>query len=110
MAADLISWGVIPNKSNIIRLPEFPDLEDYYPFLMGCFDGDGEAGTTRLWSGSYKFLEDIKRKFNVPNEIRFRESGYGSAWGLSLRPRLFNKMVKSYPASLARKRKIMREW
>jgi len=110
MADDLINWGVIPNKSNIIRLPKFPVKEDYHPFLMGCFDGDGEAGTTRLWSGSRKFLEDIKLKFNVPNEIRYRESNYGSAWGLSLGPKLFNKMVNSYPASLARKRKEMREW
>lgn len=110
MAADLISWGVIPNKSNIIRLPEFPDQEDYYPFLMGCFDGDGEAGSTRLWSGSRRFLEDIKIKFSIPNEIRYRESVYGSAWGLSLGPNLFNKMNTSYPNSITRKRKKMREW
>jgi hypothetical protein len=109
MANDLISWGVMPNKSNLIRLPFFPNDKDYYPFLMGCFDGDGEEGTTRFWSGSYDFLEDIKKRFKIPNKIRYRESEYGSVWGLSLGPKLFNKMLNSYPDSLERKRKHMME-
>ncbi|MFO7795494.1 MAG: hypothetical protein ACQERB_05840 [Promethearchaeati archaeon] len=109
MANDLISWGVVPNKSNLIRLPSFPDKSYYYPFLMGCFDGDGEAGTSRLWSGSYGFLKDIKDKFKIFNEIRYRESNYGSVWGLSLGARVFNKMLDSYPDSLERKRRYMKE-
>ncbi len=109
MAEDLISNGVLTNKSKKLRLPEFESKRDYLPFLLGCFDGDGEAGSSRLWSGSRNFLEDIKELFNVPNEIQYRESRLGSAWGLSLGPRLFNAMIDSYEDSMPRKRKKLME-
>ena len=109
MARDLISNGVIPRKSKKIRLPCLNPYELYLPFLLGCFDGDGEEGTSRLWSGSRKFFEDIKNKFDVTNEIQYRESNLGSAWGLSLGPKLFNAMLDSYKESMPRKRKRLME-
>ena len=109
MAGDLIKHGVIPKKSKIIRLPCLNSCELYLPFILGCFDGDGEEGTSRLWSGSREFLEDIKNKFDVPNEIQYRESNLGSVWGLSLGPKLFNAMLDSYEDSMPRKRKRLME-
>ncbi len=81
----------------------------YLPFFLGCFDGDGEEGTSRLWSGSREFLDDIKKMFDVPNEIKLKESNLGSAWGLSLGPKLFNAMLDSYKDSMPRKRKRLME-
>jgi len=109
MAGDLIEHGVIPKKSKIIRLPCLNSCELYLSFILGCFDGDGEEGTSRLWSGSREFLEDIKKMFDVPNEIKLRESNLGSAWGLSLAPKLFNAMLDSYKDSMPRKRKRLME-
>lgn len=109
MAGDLMTHGVIPKKSKIIRLPCLNSCELYLPFIFGCFDGDGEQGTSRLWSGSREFLEDIKNKFDVPNEIQYRESNLGSVWGLSLGPKLFNAMLDSYEDSMPRKRKRLME-
>ncbi len=109
MAGDLIKHGVIPKKSKIIRLPCLNSCELYLPFILGCFDGDGEEGTSRLWSGSREFLEDIKNKFDVPNEIQYRESNLGSVWGLSLGPKLFNAMLDNYEDSMPRKRKRLME-
>lgn len=109
MARDLIEHGVIPNKSNIIRLPNLGSCELSLSFILESFDGDGETNTSRLWSGSREFLVDIKNAFDVPNEIQYRESKLGSAWGLSLGPRLFNAMLDSYEYSMPRKRKRLRE-
>ncbi len=109
MAGDLIEHGVIPKKSKIIRLPCLNSCELYLSFILGYFDGDGEEGTSRLWSGSREFLEDIKNMFDVPNEIKLRKSNIGSAWGLSLAPKLFNAMLDSYKDSMPRKRKRLME-
>lgn len=109
MARDLIEHSMIPKKSKIIRLPCLNSCELYLPFILGCFDGDGEEGTSRLWSGSREFLEDIKKMFDVPNEIKLKESNLGSAWGLSLAPKLFNALLDSYKDSMPRKRKKLME-
>jgi hypothetical protein len=109
MAGDLIRLGVFPKKSRIIRLPCLNSCELYLSFLLGCFDGDGEQGTSRLWSGSREFLVDIKNMFGIQNEIQFRKSNLGSAWGLSLGPRLFNAMLDSYEDSIPRKRNRLME-
>ena len=109
MAGDLIRQEVFPRKSRIIRLPCLDSCELYLPFLLGCFDGDGEQGTSRLWSGSRKFLVDVKKMFGIQNEIQFRKSNLGLAWGLSLGPRLFNAMLDSYEDSIPRKRNRLME-
>ena len=119
MADDLINYGVVPNKSKIIRLPELDNEELYLAFLLGYFDGDGQQGTTRIYSGSKKFLIDIKRKFKIRNEIKvdhrteyihpitqkiIKKNTY--VYRLALGSNLFNKMLKNYPYSIERKRKI----
>lgn len=104
MADDLIKLGMVPQKSKIIRLPMLTTYDLYLSFLLGYFDGDGEMGSSRVWSGSREFLEDIKSFYNVKNEIKYKKSNLGSAWGLSLGPELFNAMLDNYENSMERKR------
>lgn len=59
LANDLIKWGCIPRKSNIITLPKLNNRSLYLAFLLGFFDGDGTQYTTRITSGSYNFLKQI---------------------------------------------------
>src|SRR3989338_6815394 len=73
--SDLVGLGMMPAKSNIIKLPNIPD--DYFnDFLRGYFDGDGHVSVstyrrkgrkskstiiiTGFTSGSRKFLEELK--------------------------------------------------
>lgn len=105
MAQDLIKNGVIPNKSKQIRLPNLCSCDLLLAFLLGYYDGDGETGTSRIWSGSYDFLEDIKQIIDIPNEIQYKKSKLGEAWGLSIGPRVFNAMLDCYKNSMERKRK-----
>ena len=41
MCDDLINLGCIPNKSLILKFPEFLDTKLISPFIRGYFDGDG---------------------------------------------------------------------
>ena len=62
---DLISHGCVPRKSMIIELPSLDSRELYLAFLLGYYDGDGTVNTTRITTGSVKFLEQIKEKFSL---------------------------------------------
>ena len=49
---DLINLGVVPNKSLIIKFPNFIQ-DDFIPsFILGCFDGDG-----CVWNGKRKKMK-----------------------------------------------------
>ena len=77
MVNDLVKLGLIPKKSKLIELPELLSRELDLAFLLGVFDGDGKAGTTRIISGSKKFLEQIKKKFKLKSKIYEKNSsGY----------------------------------
>lgn len=100
MVVDLVWHGCLPNKSMVIRLPEFGEESLDLAFLMGYFDGDGSAADTSLVCGSLDFLKDIVSKYAVPNKIRMR----GSVPGLTLGSELFKRMLANYPNSMPRKR------
>ena len=117
MANDLIYHGVVPNKSKIIRLPELDNRKLYLAFLLGYFDGDGQQGTTLIYSGSKKFLEDFKYKFKIKHRIGedhrteyinpiskkiIKKNTY--VYGLSSDSDLFNQMLDNYTESMERKR------
>ena len=117
MADDLINYGVIPNKSKIIRLPKLDNDELYLAFLLGYFDGNGQQGSSIIYSGSRKFLEDIKYKFNIRHEIGeshrteyvkpltgeiIKKDTY--VYRLNLGSDLFNRMLTNYKKSMPRKR------
>lgn len=86
-----------------------------YSILLGFYDGDGEQGTSKIISSNKKFLEQIKREFNIKNNVRLKRKatvmfvhhGYSETkdtWYLSLGGRTFNKMMESYRRSIERKR------
>lgn len=114
-AYNLIKNGFIvgKRKSKNIRLPELRSRELYLAFLMGYFDGDGKQGTTKITSGSDKFLKDIKVLFDLNTKIspikskgsfiRGREIE-GSGFDLWLGADLFNEMLDNFNNSLSRKR------
>ncbi len=101
-------------KSKGIILPEFGNRELNLAFLLGFYDGDGIQGETAITCGSKKFLEGIKKKYNLVHQIRYYKSKSilndrlieGSGWRLSLGAKLFNEMMYNYRRSLPRKRKL----
>ena len=112
---DLKNLGVFNRKSKIIQLPDFKSIEMYYAFLLGYFDGDGEAGSTRFHSGSLTFITQIKEFFNIEHKIqeKFKISKTGEkqvCYALSLGGKLFNQLLNNYSRSLNRKRKYFREY
>lgn len=61
---DLLSWGILPNKSNIdFNLPEIPDMF-FNDFLRGIIDGDGMYYVT--YSGILRFHIHISVGFSCP--------------------------------------------
>jgi len=106
---DLKKHRVFYRKSKKIILPNLKTKELYLSFLLGYFDGDGEAGSTRIHSGSLVFLNQIKELFNIGNKIqeksKLNKKGKKQIWyALSLGANLFNTMLDNYTRSLKRKR------
>ena len=87
-----------------------------YSILLGFYDGDGEKGTSKIISTNKKFLDQIKREFNIINNVRLSKkaeknkfvvhsySDTKDSWTLSVGGRTFNKMMESYSRSMERKR------
>lgn len=100
LSASLNKHGCVSAKSKIITLPELTNRQLSLAFLIGYFDGDGTVGTSKITSGSLKFLRDIKQKFNIKNKIHTRKGAYDLYLGADL----FNEMLDNYKESLPRKR------
>ena len=103
LTRDLISHGVIPRKSKKIELPTLLNRKLDLAFLLGFFDGDGTQGTTKITSGSKKFVEQIKTKYDIDNKIH-PKYGKGMGYDFYLGGELFNEMLDNYKKSLGRKR------
>jgi len=109
---NLEKHGIHKRKSKSIELPQLANRRLYLAFLLGYFDGDGKQGTSKIISGSLKFLEQIKKKFKIRNNIRKEKTkglidGYefiGEKCELFLGAKLFNEILNNYESSLARKR------
>ena len=106
MIDDLIKNGVFHRKSKEIELPYLNNHNLYLAFLLGYYDGDGEQGTTRIQSGSYVFLKQIKRKFKIKNKIDYESGGYR----LYLGPNLLCNMLNIYKDSIPRKREAAKRF
>ena len=114
---NLVHHGVIPRKSKLIELPNLDSRKLYLAFLLGFFDGDGKTGTTRIVTGSLKFLEHIQEKYNLNFKIYRKNSpGYfkgnligGKGYSMCLGAKLFNEMMENYKESMPKKRKLFRE-
>ena len=112
----LNNHGVIigKRKSKNIELPEFGNRALNIAFLLGHYDGDGTEGSTVISSGSRKFLEQIKKKYGITYELRYKKRETiidnkevkGEVWELALGAKLFNEMMSNYRHSMPRKRRI----
>lgn len=93
-----------------------------YSLLLGFYDGEGGEGTTRIYSTNYALLSQIKKSYALKAEIRERNieevpddiiketiSRSKPMYDLALGAELLNKMMRSYPDSLERKRKSFSE-
>ena len=100
----LVEHGLIigRKKTYQIELPPLGNRELFLAFLLGFFDGDGKAGSTRITSSSYKFLNQIRIKFKLPYTIYHEPEK--NAWSLHLGAVLFNEMLDNYGKSIPKKR------
>ena len=119
LISDLIRIGLLvgKEKSNNIEFPKLRNKELDLAFLLGYFDGDGLQKTTRINSGSIKFLNDIKEKFGISNKIHTHTDKRsidgreikGKSYYMYLGAITFNQMMNNYKHSLPRKRGRFRE-
>lgn len=88
--------------------------------LCGFYDGDGEQGTTKIHNTNRLFLEQIRREFNIKNNVQLKRKGgktikysvqcreyigdLKDRWYLSLGAKVFNEMMESFEDSMERKR------
>ena len=112
----LLEKGIISGKkSAYISLPNLDNdhtllkREIYLAFLLGFFDGDGQQGSSRIFSNSYMFLRQIKEKFNLDSKISrtkyiTKKLEVKSKYSMFLTAELFNEMLSNYKVSLERKR------
>lgn len=113
MGEDLLRHGLKFEKSRTIEYPKSLGTRDLeLAFLLGYYDGDGAHHTTRITSGSIRFLKQARKRFNLPYKIR-REEGGGEICGRKIRgiryrmflgAELFNEMMENYTDSMPRKR------
>ena len=72
---DLLSYGLCPRKSLVIKLPVIPEMLFSF-FLRGYFDGDGCVNVYKkrirviFTSGSKIFLEQVAEQINARGLIR----------------------------------------
>ena len=78
------------------------------------------SNSTRITSSSSNFLKEIKSEFNIKFDVKrqydkgkkSRLEGVVSSkphWRLTLGASLFNEMIRNYPYSMQRKRRIFHE-
>ena len=111
----LIRHGIIAGKRKTyhIKLPRLLSRSHYLAFLLGFFDGDGTANTTRITTASLIFLKQIKRQFKIKYQPKKVFSAFkgknkiykGSAYIMYLGGNLFNELLDNFSESLPRKRK-----
>lgn len=100
LVRDLLKFGVVPNKSKIIRFPELKNRKLDLVFLLGFFDGDGTQGTSVITSSNLKFLTQIQQKMELKTHPKPKNP---RGYYLTLGAVLFNEMLENYPFSMKRK-------
>jgi hypothetical protein len=108
----LLTHGLIPRKSKRIEYPKFSHRELELAFLVGYCDGDGIRHSTAITSGSIRFLEQVRDRFDLRYKIHrrtgekviFGQKTKGTECVLYVGAKLFNEMMKNYAHSMPRKR------
>ena len=107
MAKDLMNLGFSSSKSLKKLIPIIFNKNSpinhklFLAWVLGYYDGDGNANSTRITSGSKEFLEQIRLKFNILYEVKIQHKkgkisnfdniiATKSHWRLSLGASLFN--------------------
>jgi hypothetical protein len=116
MSNDLMNHGLTIRKSKTIQYPvtSMPKRDLELAFILGYYDGDGIKDRTIITSGSKRFLQQIKNRFNLKYNVRedsgIRQIGdrtiVGTKYLMSLGPELFNNLMKCYSDSMPRKRRV----
>ncbi len=119
-AIHLINKGFIvgPQKSLDIELPILKgtpfvsEKELYLGFLLGYYDGDGTKGRTRISSGSYILIRQIKEYFQISNEINDetylkKDGSIGKIFRLALGRDIMAEMLFNYRNSFKDKREAI---
>jgi len=96
----------------------FTNLEEKvrYAVLLGFYDGDGEEGSSKIFSTNKKFLEQVKREFDIQSEVNLHNKkgrnyvflqycDTKNSYYLSIGSDNFNKMMEIYLFSMERKRR-----
>jgi hypothetical protein len=96
--------GIVSPKCQNLSLPAFSDEALTLAYLMGYYDGDGNARDPVLNSGSMRFLKQVKRKFNIETAITTSINKHGSCFRLALGRSLILRLLENYKKSLSRKR------
>lgn len=132
MVKDLLTIGFSSSKALRKSIPNIfektkhnsydspPCCKLLLAWLLGYYDGDGQSNSTRITSSSKEFLKEIKSEFNIKYDIKlkyekgkkFRLEGVVSTrphWSLTLGASLFNEMIRNYPYSMQRKRRLFNE-
>jgi hypothetical protein len=99
----LVNNGCVLNKTRILELPRLKNRELMNAFLLGYSDGDGTVigGSPVITSASPRFLEDVRRYFDIKYEIR-RYTGFCR---LTLGTQFYHELMQSYKNSMPRKRR-----
>ncbi|MFX1276674.1 MAG: hypothetical protein ACFFBP_18820 [Promethearchaeota archaeon] len=119
-AQHLINKGfIVGNKKSLnIELPKLvsnnkiSQKELYLGFILGYYDGDGTTGRTKVSSGSYTFLKQIKDYFDISNKILRdffikKDNSKGIVYKLELGRDLMLLMLNNYKFSFKLKRKAI---
>lgn len=120
---DLISLGLSPAKSRIVKFPEVPP-EYAKHFIRGCWDGDGSVFFEKrrphylkadFVSGSRKFIKsmvDYLKKSGLPERTIYKTKGsrpsYHIKYSGSQCKKLYHFFYDNVPESLYLKRKYSR--
>lgn len=115
IANDLISLGIVPRKSLILKFPPIPIKYNVRHFIRGYFDGDGHIGylnthpRASICSGSYKFiteLKDVLSKFDIDGSIYFNSGRYVLWFKVGDILKLYYFMYRDASQYLTRKKDI----
>lgn len=108
IADDIKNFGIISPKDKNTKLLNFKDTKLNLAYLMGYYDGDGNAASPVINSSCYRFLREIKKKYNLKFKIKQNFNPRGSCYSLYIGTVFIKKMLKNYKNSLERKRLFLK--
>lgn len=103
LSETLASYGFKCPKLENMRLFECGNEDLELSFLSGFYDGDGNAKSCYINSGTKDFLIYIKNKYNITQEIQLKQNVYGSCYRINLGVDFRRKIILTYPSKIPEK-------